>query len=146
MTKPMVFLVACALAACIESKDPNACKRDTDCSTGTLCGATRECMRSTDVHDVTVSWMIDGVVPSTAMPGHCGQAAWFGVGFENAGGSGFTTDAQCTDGVAHVTHVPRDYATVRITAYQVGNVLLDEATAEVPDVPETSVGLTLKFP
>jgi hypothetical protein len=145
-TKAMMFLLAGALGGCIEGVDPNACLRDADCADGTVCGAAKRCLASTELHDVTVSWTIDGVVPSTAMPGRCGEAAWFGVGFANGLGSFFTTDTHCTDGTALVVHVPRDYATVMITAYQVGNVLLDEVTAAVPDVQEASVGLLLTFP
>src|SRR5262245_60199676 len=111
--------VALVVGGCIEGKDPNSCKVDSDCSGGRLCSQMRQCELAENLVDLTVHWTFNGVAPTSASPGRCADFDSFKVGAEDVNG-GFSQEATCIDGVAQLPHVPVSMTTVEASGYNVG--------------------------
>jgi len=131
-----LWIIALAsTSACIEGVDPNDCGLDADCGSGRVCSGMRRCALPDEVHDITVHWTIDGIVPTLAMPGRCSEVASFAVGAGD-GGSGYIESTTCANGTALLVRVPRELAMFSAFAYGDaghGDVrVLGQASSQLP--------------
>lgn len=130
------IVISLAMTACIEGVDPNDCSGPTDsCPSERVCSGHHRCERIEDLRNLEVRWTIDGLAPTTAMPGRCTEIIGFSVGASGQDGA-YSESAECPSGSQSMLRVPRDFTTLSAAGYRSlggGNFeIVAEATSEIP--------------
>ena len=114
MRRAIAACLVLGLAACLGGGNDGECKVDTDCGGAAVCARSSECLPSSEVRVVRVTWTIRGEPASAS---NCAATPDFYLKF--AGGYGDTygyAPVPCRAGLFTVDKLPRRYVSVEIGA------------------------------